>query len=297
MIRLGLCCKFASEPIKFRTTTATAIGRMARQDALAKLAGLCRDNASALLAALEYCDRHGVGDFRISSRFLPLKSHPSLGYQIDELPGREEILAALRACREFAAQRSLRTTLHPDQFVVLNSQTPGIVADSLRELEYHGEVAEWIGVDVINIHAGAAYGDKRAALERFRAVLPRLSDRVRKRLTLENDDRLFTPRDLLPICRAEQIPLVYDVHHHRCHPDGLGEAEATLAALETWKREAVFHISSPLNGWDGPHIRRHSDYIDPGDFPACWRDLDVTVEVEAKAKELAVHRLKRELDI
>jgi UV DNA damage endonuclease len=33
---------------------------------------------------------------------------------------------------------------------------------------------------------------------------------------------------------------------------------------------------------------RHHDFIDVKDFPKCWRDLEITVEVEAKAKEVAV---------
>jgi len=82
------------------------------------------------------------------------------------------------------------------------------------------------------------------------------------------------------------------VHHHRCLPDGLTVEQATTEAIQTWNREPVFHLSSPLNGWKGNGITKHHDYIDPKDFPDCWLDLDITVEVEAKAKELAVLALK-----
>ena len=108
--------------------------------------------------------------------------------------------------------------------------------------------------------------------------------------------RTYTPADLLPYCRAEGIPLVYDVHHHRCHRDGLTEDETTAQAVATWNREPLFHISSPIEGWKGRAPQRHHDFIDVRDFPDCWRDLDLTVEVEAKAKEVAVLKLKRELD-
>jgi UV DNA damage endonuclease len=101
---------------------------------------------------------------------------------------------------------------------------------------------------------------------------------------------------LLPVCRAEGIPLVYDAHHHRCCPDGLSVEAASVAAAETWgKREPLFHISSPLEGWCGPRPGRHHDYIDPKDFPAGWLKLRLTVEVEAKAKELAVRTLRAAL--
>jgi UV DNA damage endonuclease len=148
---------------------------------------------------------------------------------------------------------------------------------------------------VVNIHGGGAYGDKRKALGDFARNLGRLSDRARSRLTVENDDTVYTPADLLPLCRAEGVPLVYDVHHHRCHEDGLAEAEATERAVATWGREPLFHVSSPLAGWEGPKPERHHDFIDVRDFPGCWRGLSLTVEVEAKAKEVAVLKLMREL--
>ncbi|MBL9122708.1 MAG: UV DNA damage repair endonuclease UvsE [Planctomycetaceae bacterium] len=295
MIRLGLCCTFADEPIKFATTTATAVGRLDRAVGLAKLSALCLANADALLQALHFCAQRGIGCFRVNCQILPLATHPQLGYAVDELPAGDQIVEKFRACGSFARARGLRTCFHPDQFVVLNSQRPEVVAASLRELEYQSEVAEWIGADVVNIHGGGAFGDKPSALDRFARALDRLSDRARSRLTVENDDRVYTPRDLLPLCAATGIPLVYDVHHHRCHPDGLTEAEATAQACATWQREPLAHLSSPLAGWQGPGPQRHHDYIDVGDFPECWRQRTLTVEVEAKAKELAVLRLQREL--
>jgi UV DNA damage endonuclease len=90
---------------------------------------------------------------------------------------------------------------------------------------------------------------------------------------------------------------VYDVHHHRCLPDNLSVAQATQRALTTWNREPLFHISSPKHGWGKKGVCWHNDYIDLHDFPAEWRKLDITVEVEAKAKELAVKRLYKDLKL
>lgn len=295
MIRLGLCCAFRDQPIKFVTTTATAISKMKRPDALAKLSPLCMLNAEALLAALHYCADHGIGCFRVNSQILPLKTHPTCGYEVDDLLDSSEIIRRFEACGRFAKKHKLRTCFHPDQFVVLNSQKPEVVESSIRELEYQAEVAEWIGADVINIHGGGAYGDKSKALADFVRNLGRLSTRVMKRLTVENDDKVFTPDDLLPLCTATGIPLVYDVHHHRCLPDSLSIEQATSKALETWDREPLFHLSSPLEGWHGPKPERHHDFIDVTDFPLCWRTKKITVEVEAKAKEVAVEKLASEL--
>jgi UV DNA damage endonuclease len=294
MPRLGLCCKFAAEPIRFRDTTALALGRLGAAERRRKLEGICADNAAALKLSIEYCAAHGIGDFRVSSRLLPLATHPDCGYAPESLPA--AVKRAYKACGLLAARLGVRLTFHPDQFILLSSPDPAVNAASARELDYQARAAAWIGADVINIHAGGVYGDKKAALKRLAAALAKLPARVLERLTLENDDRLYTPADLLPFCREHGLPLVYDVHHHRCAPDGLSVEQATAAALRTWRREPLFHLSSPREGWRGADPRPHHDYIDFKDFPACWRGLDITVEVEAKAKELAIARLKAELE-
>jgi len=295
MIRLGLCCTFRDQPVKFTNSTATALGKLNRQEALTKLSGLCLANAKALQKALEYCAAHGIGCFRVNSQILPLKTHPSHRYQVSDLPDGSEIVRQFEECGRFVKQHRLRTCFHPDQFVVLNSPRPEVVQTSIAELEYQAEVAEWIGADVINIHGGGAYGDKPKAVAHFARALDRLSSQVRERLTIENDDKIFTPADLLGMCRSTGVPLVYDVHHHRCQQDNLSIEDATEQALTTWNREPMFHISSPREGWDGPKPERHHDFIDARDFPACWRQLEITVEVEAKAKEAALLELGQHL--
>jgi UV DNA damage endonuclease len=86
VIRLGLWCIFRDHPIRFANTTATAVSRMSRQDALAKLARLCTANAEALLASLRFCPDHAIGCFRINSQILPLRTHPQQGHDLADLP-------------------------------------------------------------------------------------------------------------------------------------------------------------------------------------------------------------------
>ncbi len=292
-MRLGLCCQFAEQPIKFRITTVAACARLSRAACLQKLSELCLQNAKSLQQAIDWCASHQIGAFRVLSQFWPLKTHPTCGYLLEELPDVALIRAELQNCRRTATEKNVRLSFHPDQFVVLNSPREEVVASSLAELEYQAEAAELIGADVINIHGGGAYGDKATALERLRQNLPRLSDHARSRLTFENDDKIFTPADLLPVCTAEQIPLCYDVHHHRCLPDQLSIDQATAAARDTWLgREPLFHLSSPLKGWGQPQPQLHHDYIDPADVPPSWLEMPITVDIEAKAKELAIARLQ-----
>jgi UV DNA damage endonuclease len=120
----------------------------------------------------------------------------------------------------------------------------------IRFRRAQAEVAEWVNADVINIHAGGAYGNKDKALQRLVRRIRNLPQNIRCRLTLEN-----------------------------------------------WNREPLFHISSPLRSWGDGNSRNYHDYIDPEDFPESWLNLDITVAVEAKAKELAVLKLMREIEI
>jgi UV DNA damage endonuclease len=295
-MRLGLCCIFQNEPIKFRTTTATALMKLSRVEALKKVSDLCLTNADALMSALHYCHAKRIGAFRINSGILPVKTHPKAGYQIDDLPQADLIRERFRACGAFAQECDIRTLFHPDQFTLLSSADSGITERSIADLVYQAEVCEWVGADVINIHGGGAYGDKASALARVEAHIRHLPQNVRQRLTLENDDKVYTPDDLFPLCERTKTPLIYDVHHHRCLPDGQSVKDATQRAIATWNREPVFHISSPKEGWDGPRPSRHHDYISLRDFPNEWYGLDVTIEIEAKAKELAVQRMAKDLE-
>lgn len=295
MIRLGLCCKFEAQPIRFYITTASALMKLKKADAREKISKLCLKNAQSLQQALVYCHGNNIGSFRVNSQILPLKTHPELAYEVEDLPDAKEIITAFMKCKAQLKAYRLRMTFHPDQFILLSSSDNGVTRRSMADLNYHAQMCEWIGADVINIHAGGAYGNKREALERVARNYKLLSKSVRQRLTFENDDKTYTPGDLLPLCQKEGIPFVYDVHHHRCNPDKMSVKMATKLALATWDREPLFHLSSPKEGWEGPNANRHHDYIDFKDFPKCWRGLNITVEVEAKAKELAVQRLYQSL--
>lgn len=295
MLRLGLCCAFRDQQIRFRTTTAAAMQRLSVDERLEKLGELARSNAESLLQAVTFCAENGIGSFRILSQILPLKTHPTVGYSIERLPDHREIVEAFRTAGRAASRQDVRLTFHPDQYLVLNSPKPEVVNNSIAELEYHAEVAEWIGADVIMLHGGGAYGDKAAALSRLAASIEQLPKSIRAKIALENDDRIFSPADLLPLCESLPLPFVYDAHHHRCLPDGDSIGVVTRRAVATWDREPLFHISSPAGGWTARDPRVHDEFVELRDFPDEWRDLRITVEVEARAKELAVLRLAGEL--
>lgn len=294
-MRFGLCCIFSKEDITFKSRQAGYIGKFTRDEQLDLLSTTILHNATSLMLALRYCAAHDIGSFRVNSGILPLKSHPQLRYELHELPEYTLISELFAAAKAYSGSRNIRLTFHPDQFTLLSSPRVKVTHQSFAELDYHAEVAEWIGADVIILHGGGAYGDKPSALARVESNIAKLPKAVRTRLALENDDRVYTPRDLLPLCERSGVPFVYDVHHHRCLDDELSVEEVTIRALKTWNREPLFHLSSPKNGWQAPNVRPHHDYINLTDMPAVWLGLEITVEVEAKAKELAIAKLQQEM--
>lgn len=297
-IRFGLCCIFRQEPIRFRQITAKTLLRLPRPDQLLRLSEICLHNVESLHESLKYVSANDIGAFRILSPLLPRYTHPEVAYTLHDLNAGESIKHEFGRIRKLRKKHDIRLSFHPDQFNVLSSPRPEVIRNTFRELEYQGELADLVDAEVINLHAGGVYGNKEEALTRLQKNIALLPESVLSRISLENDDVSFTPADLLPICQKMNIPMVYDVHHHRCNPDELTIEEATLRAVQTWQdlgREPYFHLSSPKSGWLKGSPKPHADYIDPADFPSCWKNYNITVDIEAKAKELAVLKLMKEL--
>jgi UV DNA damage endonuclease len=292
-MRWGLCCQFLDAPIKFRTATHRYVATLSPVDRRSYLAAIARDNALALNDAITHCVTLGIGAFRINSAILPLSTHPVSGYTLADLDDDGSITAAFSAAGALARKHDVRLSFHPDQFVVLNSERAEVVQSSVDEMHAQATVAQLVGADVLTLHPGSFAGGFDAALERLERGIDRLSDAARERLALENDDRRFPPAIVLPFCERLGIPMVYDVHHHRCAPDTLDFAEANARAVATWgDREPYFHVSSPRDGWSAADTRPHADYVAREDLPDVWLDMQITVDIEAKAKERAVLALR-----
>ena len=302
--RLGLCCTFAEETrFRFRTTTVAQISRLLTADpsgaaAFSFYEKIVADNLSTLAGVLEWCHEVGIRAFRIGSDLWPRATHPLVAPWVDTLFHREDTRAGFARIRELARMHDIRLSEHPDQFLVGNSLRPEVVNGTITELEWRGRLGEALGVDVICLHVGSGAPDRESALWRWEATLAKLSPRVLARLAFENDDRVFSPEQILPAALAWDLPMVYDAHHHRVLPDSLHEDEATEYAIASWgDREPYFHLSSPRAGWEAGDGRPHHDVIDPSDWPEPWMELlhagvPFTVDVEAKGKERAVFALR-----
>lgn len=288
-MRWGLCCQFLDSPIKFRQATHRYVSTLSGDARRAYLSDIVRSNAEALGAAIERCADLGIGAFRISSQIMPLATHPVSGYDPADLDDGVAIVTAYQRAGALARKLDIRLSFHPDQFVVLNSESERVADASLQEMRHQARVAQLVGAEALTLHVGGRAGGAEEALSRLEAAVTRLDVPARSLVALENDDRLFAPAVLLPFCERLGIRFIYDIHHHRCNPDGMSVSEATRRATGTWgEHEPWMHISSPKGGWQAGNPRFHAEFIDPEDFPHEWLGLRMTLDVEAKEKERAV---------
>ena len=195
----------------------------------------------------------------------------------------------------------MRVTSHPDHFVKLASPNEDVVRNSIRDLEIHGEIFDLLCLPrthyaKLNIHVGAAYGDKASALDNFCRNFHRLSDAVKSRLTIENDDRasLYSAHDLYEsVYKRLGTPIVFDYHHHKFNTGSLTEREALELSLSTWGDVTpVTHYSQSRSiEHNDPKIKAnaHSDsYWEPVELYG--HDFDVMLE--CKHKEIGLFKMR-----
>ncbi|KAI9810684.1 MAG: UV-damage endonuclease [Pycnora praestabilis] len=259
-------------------------------------------NAKDIPKMLRWNDKYGIKFLRLSSEMFPFASHDKYGYKL--APFASEALAE---AGKVAAELGHRLTTHPGQFTQLGSPRTEVITASYRDLDYHAELLSLLKLPpqqdrdaVMILHMGGAFGDKAATLDRFRENYKTLSQGVKDRLVLENDDVIWSVHDLLPVCQELNIPLVLDYHHHNIifNPEKLREGTLDIMDLydeirETWTRKDItqkMHYSEPTPAAiTGRQRRKHNPRV--ATLPPCTPDMDLMIE--AKDKEQAVFELMR----
>ena len=255
-------------------------------------------NAYDLQRLLEWNEQNGIKFFRLSSDICPWASE----FDMESMRDIKEIKRVLARAGAYAQAHSHRLTSHPGQFNVLCSPNPNVVERSITDLTIHGTIFDWMNLPrspyaKINIHLGGAYGDKESSMKRFCEAFQRLPDRVKTRLTVENDDKasMYSVKDVYHgVYEQIGIPIVFDYHHHRFCTGDLTEQAALELAISTWPDDVVpvVHYSESRSiEQEDPKLKpqAHSDYV--YDYIDTYGNK-VDVMVEAKAKELAVKKYK-----
>jgi UV DNA damage endonuclease len=280
--------------------TCSATFRLASYSA-EKLVASVSSNLANLQQILEYNVAHDLRFFRMSSGLVPFASHP-----VNTFPWQDHFGVTWQQLGRYIQAHDLRISMHPDQFVVLNSPNPDIVQNSIRELAYQCAVMDLMGLDAtakLQIHGGGVYGDKPAAIRRFIDTYAGLPENIRARLVVENDDRSYSLQDCLLIHQQTGIPVLFDNFHHECLNQGEPMAEALQLAASTWQPHDGVMMMDYSSQAPGERKGKHTQTIVPALFREFLRHLhglDVDIMLEIKDKEasaLQAVRLLKELGL
>ena len=252
-------------------------------------------NVRDMIEIIKWNEKKGIKLYRMSSDMFPWMSE----YEFADLPDYKKINNLLRGAGNLAKKYGQRLTFHPGPFDVLASLNPNVVKKTIRDLNQHGEIMDMIGLPrtpyaAINIHVNTTQGGKTESMQRFVENFELLDDSVKTRLVVENDDKetQYTTEDLHEgVYSKIGIPITFDYHHHWCHPGALTQEEALKLASTTWgDTKQLVHFSSCRTIHEDEtqtNKRAHADFI--YEFIDSY-GLSLDVEIEAKAKELAVQK-------
>ena len=279
------------------TTNRSMIRKTFDAKGLPYASELTLQNVLDLEKIIQWNEDHDIKFYRMSSDIAPWHSE----YEMEELPDYEQIAASLARSGELARKYGQRLTFHPGPFNKLTSPKPHVVMNTITDLENHGRIMDMLGMPrspyaKINIHVGAHYNNKPMAVDNFCRNFERLSDAVKTRLTVENDDKasLYSTKELYDdIYKRIGIPIVFDYHHHQFCTGGQDEEEALLTACMTWGdiRPVVHFSQSRAIEHNNPKIKAnaHSD--------SYWSkinlyNLDLDIMLECKHKEIGLYKMR-----
>jgi UV DNA damage endonuclease len=248
-----------------------------------------KNNLECLRRILQFNLEHKLFFFRISSDLVPFASHP-----INRFNWQKYFQEDFEEIGKFINKNRIRISMHPDQFTLINSINYEIFERSKNELKYHTQILDLMKLDTsakIQIHVGGAYGDKKKSMERFVRRFNELDGLIVRRLVIENDDKLYDLNDCLKINSQIQIPILFDVFHHKLNNSGNKTIEESFKLItKTWNEKSdgipmVDYSSQEPNGLP----RQHSEAIKQEDFELLLKqtepfDFDIMLEIKDKEK-------------
>jgi UV DNA damage endonuclease len=244
------------------------------------------NNLNCLKDILKFNVDHGILFFRITSDLIPFASHPVMRFNWQDYFKTE-----FDALGNYIKKNSLRITMHPGQYTVLNSVNYDVFEKSVDELIYHTDILDLLKLDKtakIITHVGGVYGNKKKSVERFISRYNALEQRIKKYYVIENDDKSYTIDDCLAINEQTGIPVIFDVYHYECNGKNENIQNILKEIINTWKSEdglPILHYSSehPVKG-----KCRHADSINIKhfkEFIESTRNKDFDIMLEIKNKE------------
>ncbi|WKY43637.1 UV DNA damage repair endonuclease UvsE [Eubacteriaceae bacterium ES2] len=255
-----------------------------------RLLALAENNLQALDTLISYNIKNSIRLFRISSDLIPFGSSVAANICWEKIFSDQLVSIGQRILNS-----GMRVSMHPGQYTVLNSPDETVVTRAVEDLYYHAKVLDSMNLGnehKIILHLGGVYGNKKQAIKRFISHYNALSSAVKRRLVIENDDRMYTIKDALEVSSAIGIPVVFDNLHNTINPSDQNISDNDLIKLcsQTWGEDdgpQKIHYSQQ-HPEKNPGAHSQSIRISP--FLAFYRtlsDQNIDIMLEVKDKNLS----------
>lgn len=281
VIRVGYACINLSLKESFRNYRLKTV-ETKEED---KITEVIWHNIRLLRKIIEYNVKHNIYVYRITSDLIPFCTHAYIeSIYKEKVLNNEEMYHHFTTIRALQETYNLRLSIHPSQFNVLSSPNEDVVRRSIKEINAQTDWMKQFRGENVVIHIGGSYGDKRAALERFKVHLRYVDQNL---ISIENDDKTYNVEDVASLCEERSIKWVYDYHHDRCHPS---LEKKTFEFIKSYP-PSKYHLST---GSPYCYSRAHADYIRTADYKyftmflsECGiREADVIFEAKKKNKAI-----------
>lgn len=279
-MKIGYACLTIGVP---NTNYKTCILKNATEE---NLLNILEHNLNVLENMIHYNMENNIKLFRISSSIIPFGSSPA-----NKLGWWDIFSDKFNSIGEKIKASGMRVSMHPGQYTVLNSPTADVVDRAIEDLNYHNRFLDSLNVDKSNkiiLHIGGVYNDKDGAIIRFIENYKRLSQGVKNRLVIENDDKCYNIGEVLYIGSKLDIPVVYDNLHNKILPYDTSKDDLYWISRvnKTWKRDHGLQKIHYSQQDPDKKPGAHSTTIRASEFmkfvEGLDRDLDIMLEVKDK---------------
>lgn len=280
---IGYACKTMNVPC---TDIRNCTLKYATED---KMLEIIKHNIASLSHIIDYNIANNIRLFRISSDLIPFGSS-----KVNLIPWWELFHEDLKIIGAKIKKSHMRVSMHPGQYTVLNSDKTDVVERAIDDLIYHTRVLDSLDLDSshkIVLHIGGAYQDKKTSLRRFTTNYKLLDDSIKRRLVIENDDKIYNIHEVLETGTQCNIPVIFDNLHNKINPseENLDEFDWIKLCKSTWRekdgKQKIHYSEQARNKKTGSH----SDFIHIDPFLDFYNHLsdDIDIMLEVKDKNMS----------